>query len=367
MSNSVVRLSLPDGKTYDIRIGSGVNNEIGKHVAELTGIRSAAVISDSNVAPLYSDSIASSLESAGFAVAQFAFKAGEESKSLAQLEEIYRVLAEYRFARDSVIVAVGGGVTGDLAGFAASTYMRGVPFVQVPTTLLSMVDSSVGGKNGVNVAGIKNLVGNFAQPIYVSADIDSLETLPLLEWRCGFAEMAKSAIIDGPDFSSWLFDAAHALVAHDPEKLREAIARTVEFKARVVVEDERESGTRKCLNYGHTLAHAIEAVSKNPRVPHGIAVAEGMRFAAKMAESTIGTMPGFVEAQDSLLSALGIEPMMRSFDADELLERMMNDKKANGKTISFVLAKSPGNWEVVEMDPQVVRGHISSWMASKEA
>ncbi|MGI6220331.1 MAG: 3-dehydroquinate synthase [Coriobacteriales bacterium] len=366
MTNSVVKLTLPGGRGYDIRIGAGANASLGERVAELTPYRSAALVVDSNVAPLYAADIASNLEAAGFAVATFSFDAGEESKTLAQAGELHAALSSYRFARDSVVVALGGGVTGDLAGFVASTYMRGVPFVQVPTTLLSMIDSSVGGKNGVNVAGVKNLVGNFAQPIYVSADLDVLRTLPELEWRCGFAEMAKSAIIDSSEFAAWLFDAAPALVAHEPERLREAVARTVAFKARVVVADERESSLRACLNYGHTLGHAIEAVADNPRVHHGIAVAEGMRFAATVAADVLGTAPGFAEAQDQLLSTLGVEPMARRFDADALVDKMVHDKKGDGTNVRFVLAKAPGDWEITALGPDVLAPYVRTWMDKKE-
>lgn len=366
MGRSVVKLNLPGGRHYDIRIGAGITGELGERIAECTPYRHAAIVSDSNVAPIYAGEVATALESSGFDVETIVFEAGEQAKSLAQLEGVQAALSEKRFTRESVVVALGGGVTGDLAGFAASTYMRGVPFVQVPTTLLAMIDSSVGGKNGVNVAGVKNLVGNFAQPIYVSADTAMLGSLPALEWKCGFAEMAKSAIIDSAEFSAWLFDAAPRLVAADPETVREAIARTVEFKARVVVEDERESSKRKCLNYGHTLGHAIEAVSSNPKVLHGIAVAEGMRFAAYLSSETIGVAPGFIEAQNDLLVSLGIEPMRRTFDAGQLVDKMLHDKKGNGRTISFVLPRSPGVWQIEEMDPVVVEDALRAWNDSKE-
>ncbi len=361
MKSSVVRLSFPNSTGYDIRIGSGIVSTLGNRLAEITPIRSAALIADSNVAPLHAERVTASLEEAGFAIAAFSFEAGEESKSMSQAESLHGALAEYRFARDTVVVALGGGVTGDLAGFVASTYMRGVPFVQVPTTLLSMIDSSVGGKNGVNVAGVKNLVGCFAQPVHVCADIELLDSLPQLEWRCGFAEMAKSAIIDSSGFATWLFDASEDLLAHEPDRLREAIARTVEFKARVVVADERESSARRCLNYGHTLGHAIEAVSDAPKVPHGIAVAEGMRFAASLADEVVGTVPGFEKAQDELLRAFGIDPLGRKFDIEALMERMMHDKKADGRTLRFVLARSPGDWSVLELAPDVVRAHLEKW------
>ena len=366
MGASVVRIGLPDGRGYDIRIGSGVTAQLGERIAERTAARHAALVCDSNVAPLHASRVREVLEAAGFRVDTIEFPAGEQSKSLEQLGQIHARLSELRFTRDSAVVALGGGVAGDLAGFAASTYMRGVPFVQVPTTLLSMVDSSVGGKNGVNVAGVKNLVGNFAQPIYVSADIDMLATLPQLEWKCGFGEMAKSAVIDSGDFAAWLFDAAPRLVAGQPDTVREAVARTVEFKARVVVADEHEGSVRKCLNYGHTLGHAIEAVSQNPKVLHGIAVAEGMRFAARLAGETIGVAPGFADAQDKLLDALGIEPLRRKFDVLQLVDKMLHDKKGNGRTVSFVLAKAPGKWEMAEMEPQVVKDLLHAWMDAKE-
>ena len=365
MSNSLIKLCLPTGSSYDIRIGADITSELGKYVAEVTQHRTCALISDTNVAPLYSKQVANALENAGFAVAQFAIEAGEKSKNLHEFETLHRMLSEYRFARDSVVVALGGGVVGDLAGFVASTYMRGLPFVQVPTSLLAMVDSSVGGKNGVDVAGVKNLVGNFAQPIYVSADISLLETLPQLEWKCGFAEMAKSAIIDSAEFASWMFEQAPLLVQHDGDAVRQAIAKTVEFKARVVVDDEHESNKRKCLNYGHTLGHAIEALADKPKVLHGIAVAEGMRFAASLSDEVLGVTPGFIDAQDQLLTALGIEPMARIFDADKLVELMLHDKKANGQSISFVLATAPGKWEVCDLQPEFVRAHLRKWMNAK--
>ena len=362
MSAKAVRIDLSGGRGYDIRIGAGLTRELGQRIAQHTPHRHAALICDSNVAPLYAGEVGEVLETAGFRVDTITFEAGERSKSLAQLERIHMRLSELRFTRESVVVALGGGVTGDLAGFAASTYMRGVPFVQAPTTLLAMVDSSVGGKNGVNVAGVKNLVGNFAQPIYVSADTGMLKSLPQLEWKCGFGEMAKSAIVDSQEFTAWLLDVAPLLVQGDSETVGEAIAKTVDFKARVVAADEREGSLRKCLNYGHTLGHAIEAVSQNPKVLHGIAVAEGMRFAAHLAGDTMGTAPGFAETQDKLLASLGIEPMRRSFDADLLVHKMLHDKKGNGRTVSFVLAKAPGAWEMEELDPQMVKRLLAAWM-----
>ncbi len=380
MKNTTIRLNLPTGVGYDIKIGLGTTKTLGEDLSKITKTKTVALISDSNTSGLYQQKIASTLEDAGFVVASFSVEAGEASKTMQCAESLHNALAQYHFSRDSVVIALGGGVVGDLAGFVASTYMRGVSFVQIPTTLLSMIDSSVGGKNGVNVGRIKNLIGTFFQPLYVCVDLEMLFSLPELEWRCGLAEMAKSAIIDSQEFSAWLFDNAATLnkisksqgdlstISEDEiVVLRNAIAKTIEFKARVVVEDETESGRRKCLNYGHTLGHAIEAIADNPKILHGIAISEGMRFAARLASETIGTQPGFEKAQDELLNALGIEKLNRQFNCDDLLDRMTHDKKSDGKTISFVLASAPGKWQIENLDPDVVMSHLKKWESSKEA
>ncbi len=365
MSTRSIEVSLGDKRSYNINIGAGITEQLGEQIASLTPYRHIALICDSNIAPLYAKKVSDILCDRGFLVDKIVFAAGERSKSLSMLEQIHTQLSNYRFTRESIVVALGGGVVGDLAGFAASTYMRGVCFVQVPTTLLSMIDSSVGGKNGVNVAGVKNLVGNFAQPIYVSIDTNMLNSLPELEWKCGFGEMAKSAVIDSMDFSKWLMDASSELVQGDSATVNEAIARTVEFKAKVVMADEHESSLRKCLNYGHTLGHAIEAISQKPKILHGIAVCEGMRFAAKLACKFGVASAEFVNKQDKLLSSLKLNPLEQAYDVDLILDKMIHDKKGNGRTISFVLPKDFGAWETVELEPDVVRGALLEWMASK--
>ena len=259
---------------------------LGESVRRLDGVGQAPhllVLTDSNVGPLYLEEAKSSLRAAGFRVSDIVVPAGEDSKSLAVAGEIWSAMASLGLTRDCAVVALGGGVVGDLAGFVASTYMRGIPFVQVPTSLLAMVDSSVGGKTGVNLPEGKNLVGTFKQPAYVCASTAVLATLDDREWACGCAEIAKASVIDSDEFFFWMMDHASALEARDPVVVTEAIARSVVFKANVVAEDKTESrGVRECLNYGHTLGHAVEALAGYGTFSHGAAVAEGMRFAARL-------------------------------------------------------------------------------------
>ena len=258
-------------------------------------------------------------------------------------------------------------MVGDLAGFVAATYMRGVAFAQVPTTLLAMVDSSVGGKTGINLEQGKNLVGSFKQPIQVCASASVLATLPEREWACGCAEIAKSAVIDSDEFFFWLTDAAEALAARDEGVVAEAIARSVVFKANVVAEDETESrGVRECLNYGHTLGHAIEALAGFGAFSHGAAVAEGMRFAARLGAACVGTPTDLIFAQDELLDALGLPSLDWSAKPEELLAAMKGDKKVRGGHLRFVLPREVGLWEVVEVDDETVLEHLGAWVRSKE-
>ncbi|MBQ9000780.1 MAG: 3-dehydroquinate synthase, partial [Eggerthellaceae bacterium] len=278
MATKVI-VQLPGERDYAVRIGGGVIATLGQNLREVEGLaraRDALVITDANVAPLYLAQVKASLSQAGFKVADIAVPAGEDTKSIEVAAEIWQAMAELAFGRDCLVVALGGGVVGDLAGFVASTYMRGVRVVQVPTTLLAMVDSSVGGKTAVNLPQGKNLVGTFYQPSFVCADTDTLATLPEREWRCGCAEVAKSAVIDSDDFFFWLSDHAAELAERGAEVAAEAVKRCIVFKAGVVARDKTESaGVRECLNYGHTLGHAIESVAGYGVFSHGAAVAEG--------------------------------------------------------------------------------------------
>lgn len=368
MATKVV-VNIPGEQAYDVRIGADVMNTLGSRMRGIKQVAQAErvlVITDSNVAPLYRDQAKAALVEADFKVSDIVVPAGEETKSLEVVGEIWEAMAQLSLTRDSVVVALGGGVVGDLAGFAASAYMRGISVVQVPTTLLAMVDSSVGGKTGVNLKAGKNLVGTFKQPSFVCADTATLLSLSEREWVCGCAEIAKSAVIESDEFFFWLVEAAEALAARDEETVSEAIARSVVFKADVVAEDKTESrGVRECLNYGHTLGHAIESLAGYGTYSHGAAVAEGMRFAARLAVSQSDASPDFVAAQDDLLDALGLPSLEWVESPEAILAAMKRDKKARQGRVRFVLPRDVGSWELKEIEDAVILEHLEAWARSK--
>lgn len=369
MPATKVVVNIPGETPYDVRIGSDVLKGLGaymKRVADVAGAPRVLVITDSNVAPLYLECAKDALRGAGYRASDVVVPAGEESKSLSVISEVWEAMGELALGRDCCVVALGGGVVGDLAGFAASTYMRGVPVVQVPTTLLSMVDSSVGGKTGVNLSCGKNLVGTFKQPSYVCASLATLATLDEREWACGCAEIAKSAVIDSDDFFFWMVDNASALAARDEAVVAEAVARSVVFKAGVVAEDKTEShGVRECLNYGHTLGHAVEKLSGYGVFSHGAAVAEGMRFAARLGEALAGTPHELTATQDELLDTLGLPALAWSAEPEAMLDAMKRDKKARGGVVRFVLPHDVGDWRLVDVDDGVLLEHLRRWRAHK--
>ena len=369
MPATKVVVNIPGEVPYDVRIGAGVLEGLGaycKRVDEVAHAPHALVITDSNVAPLYLERAKDSLRQAGYRASDIVVPAGEDSKSLEVIGEVWQAMGSLALGRDCFVVALGGGVVGDLAGFAASTYMRGIPVVQVPTTLLSMVDSSVGGKTGVNLSAGKNLVGTFKQPSYVCASLATLATLPDREWACGCAEIAKSALIDSDDFFFWMVDNAGLLAARDESVVAQAVARSVVFKANVVAEDKTESrGVRECLNYGHTLGHAVEKLSGYGTFSHGAAVAEGMRFAARIGADLVGTSPDLMEAQDELLDALGLPALAWSAEPSAMLDAMKRDKKARGGRVRFVLPRDVGDWQLIEVADDVILAHLQEWKAGK--
>lgn len=369
MPATKVVVNIPGEVPYDVRIGTDVHDGLGKYLAKLEKVAKAprlVVISDSNVAPLYLATAKESLRAAGFRVSDIVVPAGEESKSLEVAGEIWEAFGALGVTRDCAVVALGGGVVGDLAGFIASTYMRGLPMVQVPTTLLSMVDSSVGGKTGVNLSAGKNLVGTFKQPSYVCASTATLTTLNEREWCCGCAEIAKSSVIDSDDFFFWMMENAPALAARDEAVATEAIARSVVFKANVVAEDKTESrGVRECLNYGHTLGHAVEQLAGYGVYSHGAAVAEGMRFAARLGAALVGTPVEFVRMQDELLDTLGLPALDWSAEPEAMLGSMKRDKKARAGVVRFVLPRDVGDWVLLDMEDDVLLEHLAAWKGSK--
>lgn len=354
------------GQEYQVHIGRGLLEESGPRLRDLSEARRIALVTDSEVAKLFGVRVSASLTRAGFGVTDIAVPAGESSKSWKTAGQLLEAFAQAGIGRGDLVVALGGGVVGDLAGFVAATYMRGVAFAQLPTTLLAMVDSSVGGKTGVDLEAGKNLAGAFKQPLVVLADTSTLDSLPDREWRSGLAEVAKSAVIDGEEFLAWLEKRAADIAAREPEAVAGTVRRCVEFKSRVVSGDEKEEGPRECLNYGHTLAHAIEKLAGYGVVPHGLAVAEGMRFAARVAMDAGRADAGFVKRQDKLLSSLGLGPLDLHLRPAEVMEAMRGDKKSREGAIRMVLADAPGSWRCGPVADVTMNAHLAAWSSTKE-
>ena len=369
MCATKVNVNIPGEAAYDVRIGGGVLDQLGESLRAVSATAKAQrilVITDSHVAPLYLARAKASLATAGYQVDDITVPAGENTKNAEVLAEVWEAMAVLGLDRHSVVVALGGGVVGDLAGFAAATYMRGITVVQAPTTLLSMVDSSVGGKTGINLSSGKNLVGNFKQPVFVCADTSALDTLDQREWTCGLGEVAKSALIDGDDFFFWMCDNAQALASRQSDVVAQAIAKCVVFKANVVAQDKTESkGVRECLNYGHTLGHAVESLAGYGTFSHGAAVAEGMRFAARLAVELAGASMDLVQAQDDLLDQLGLPSLDWSAPAPDMLACMKRDKKTRGGDIRFVLPHDVGDWRVQTVADDILLQHLQLWAESK--
>lgn len=339
-----VRVPLGD-RSYDIKIGGSLLGDIGKCCRKLALGDRCAVISDSNVAPRFGGKVAKSLKQAGFDAVSINIVAGEQSKNLKSVDACYAALAKHRLERKSFVVALGGGVVGDLAGFVAASYLRGLPFVQAPTTLLAQVDSSVGGKTGVNLKAGKNLVGAFHQPELVLCDLDTLKTLPKRELKAGLAEIIKYGIIYDASFFNWLEKNLDALLKRDPKALTRAIARSCEIKAAVVGEDEREGGLRAILNFGHTIGHAIEAITKYGAYLHGEAISIGQVMAADLSRDLFGLSPKSAERIRRLFVAAGLPTAIKLTKTQraKLFAAMRLDKKVSGGEVKFVLADKIGS------------------------
>ncbi|MFN3648097.1 MAG: 3-dehydroquinate synthase [Armatimonadota bacterium] len=340
-----VTVAVP-GRSYPILIGAGALETLGEQVREVGITGALALVQDAAVAPLYGARAAESLRRAGYAVMEVVVPSGEASKSLAQLGELYREFAGARLDRRAAVVALGGGVVGDLAGFAAASYLRGIELVQVPTTLLSQVDSSVGGKTGIDLPEGKNLVGAFHQPALVVADLATLETLPEREYVAGLAEIVKYGVIADSQLFRYLEENREAISGHYSHSLEHLVERSCQIKAEVVGQDERESGLREILNYGHTVGHAVEAVAGYGRYAHGEAVAIGMVAAGRLSRARGWLAPGDEQRIRVLLEAFGLpvglhEPLPR----EALLAAMRLDKKTRGSELRFVLARGIGRVE----------------------
>jgi 3-dehydroquinate synthase len=335
-------------RSYEIQITSGDRTGIGPFAAACSSGRRAFVVTDEQVA-YHLPALISALDLASFNTTTATLPSGETQKALAVASSLYDRLVDFRADRKTLIVALGGGVIGDLAGFVAATFNRGLPLLMVPTSLLAMVDSSVGGKVGINHPRGKNLIGAFYQPAGVWIDTSFLDTLPDREYRSGLAEVVKYGVILDAEFFAWLEGQREAILSRDPEAVRHIVTRSCELKAGIVEQDEREeTGLRAVLNYGHTFAHAFETVGGYGAWLHGEAVAAGMVCAARLAELR-GLIPHSITVrQSALLEAFGLPSTPGAWPVEELLSVMHSDKKTVGGHLRFVLPTRLGEVKLFE-------------------
>ena len=332
---------------YEARIGSGLLPLSGTLISAVTAARTCALVADSTVAPLYAETICRSLRESGFTVHLFTIPAGEQHKTLALCGEALSFFARVGLTRSDLVVALGGGVTGDIAGFSAAIYQRGVDFVQIPTTLLAACDASVGGKTGVDLPEGKNLAGAFHQPLLVICDTDTFRTLPPSILSEGMAEVVKHALIADARLLA-------SLLERDPlPHMEDIVHRNIEIKAAVVSDDERERGRRKILNFGHTLGHAIEKCSSYT-IPHGSAVAIGMVLATRAGEKLGYSPVGTADTVISAVSRFGL-PTSCAYSPEELYNAALSDKKRTGDHIDIVVLKEIGRADTVRLSMEELR------------
>ncbi len=330
-------------RSYDIKFGRGIANQAGRFCSDLDMGNHVAVVSNPTVWKYWGKPIFESLTAAGFTVHKVEIPDGESFKNNESLNIIYDFLIEEGLDRQSFLVALGGGVIGDITGYAASTFLRGIPFIQIPTTLLAQVDSSVGGKTGINHRLGKNLIGAFYQPRLVIIDSSMLDTLPEREYLSGLAEVVKYGVVCDGRFFQFLESSVEKLLSRDSDCVLETVRKCCELKASVVERDEREGSYRAVLNFGHTFAHAIEKLTEYSQFLHGEAVAIGMVHSAKLSESK-----GYASAEDtmrivSLLKSLHLPTEFTGFSSDDYRSVMLRDKKVREGGINFVFNKGLGN------------------------
>jgi 3-dehydroquinate synthase len=354
-SSRVVRVSVGDDG-YEIVVAPGALGELGKRLCALGGLGPVLLVTNPTVRALHGAAAEASLRAAGIDPIVAEIPDGERYKTMATLETILDAALSRGTDRSSVVVALGGGVVGDLAGFAAATLYRGVRLYMVPTTLLAQVDSSVGGKTGVNRPQGKNLIGAFHQPSGVLADTDTLATLPEREYRAGLAEVVKYGVILDGGFFERLERSVARLQAREPALLGEVVERCVQLKAYVVERDERERGLRRLLNFGHTVGHAVEKATGYSRLLHGEAVAMGMVVAARLSENLGLCGPDVANRVQALLSALGLATKLPAdVETAALIDAIAYDKKASGGKVAFVLAEAIGRCVQREIDRGSIR------------
>ena len=339
-------------RSYDILLGSGLFDRVGEILSQVLQPSRIILVTHPSLFRLYGDKVLAGLKKQGWATDIIEVPEGETSKSLQQADIIYDRLLDFNCDRKSVLIALGGGVIGDLTGFVAATYQRGIPFVQVPTTLLSQVDSSVGGKTAVNHPKGKNMIGAFYQPRMVIADLDTLQTLPQNEFRAGLAEVIKYGVISDASLFDYLEKNADKILQLDHECLAYIIKTSCSIKAEVVEKDERESHYRMILNFGHTLGHTIEALTGYSQFIHGEAVAIGMVYAAKLSQQ-LGKCQSAVSSRLSkLVNKFGLPSQWPDLDSSAVIECLYHDKKTMNHKIKFILIKDIGHVEIVEDMPE---------------
>lgn len=342
MNPQKIRVELGE-RSYNIYIGSGILDGIGNRLRLFNFSRKIAIVSNPTVFNMYGETVSASIRDAGFDLHTVLIPDGEAYKTIESVQQIYDALLRHQLDRSSALIALGGGVIGDIAGFAASTYMRGIAYAQVPTTLLSQVDSSVGGKTGVNHPLGKNMIGTFWQPCIVWIDTDTLGTLPLRELRAGLAEVIKYGIIRDTELFTYLDRQRESILNLESTALSHIIKRSCEIKAEVVSMDERESGLRAILNYGHTIGHALEAVTHFTTFLHGEAVAIGMCLEAKLSQHLGLTSAENVKRIRTLIEAYGLPTSIpHDIDPRDLFSSMCLDKKAIAGKLTFILPEEIG-------------------------
>jgi 3-dehydroquinate synthase len=356
------------GRAYDILIGPGLMTKAGGEISSRLKGRRAAIITDEHVAPLYLDMVMDSLQTDGIEAVSLTLPAGEKTKSFEHYMAVCDLILEARIERNDAVIALGGGVIGDLTGFAAGTVRRGVRFVQIPTTLLSQVDSSVGGKTGINTRHGKNLVGVFHQPDLVLADSSVLDTLSKREFRAGYAEVVKYGLIDKPDFFEWLEKNWQEVFAGGQARI-EAIATSCQAKSDVVVEDEFENGRRALLNLGHTFGHALEAATEydSKRLVHGEGVAIGMVLAHQFSSRLNLASPDDAKRVEAHLKAVGLPVSMDEIPGtlppvEMLMAAIAQDKKVKSGKLTFILTHGIGQSFVAN---DVAASEVESFLKEK--
>jgi len=347
-------------RSYEIVIAPGALDEVASTIAATVSTSHLLVVSDSNVAPLYLDRITDLLSGSFDRVDSMVVPAGEPSKSVAQCDQLWQKMIELKTDRKSAVVALGGGVVGDLAGFLAASFTRGLPFVQIPTSLLAQVDSSVGGKVGINLPQAKNMVGAFWQPRSVIIDPLALNTLDEANYRAGMAEVIKYGVIMDEEFFQFLESSVDQIKVRDAQTLTKIIAQSCRCKAQVVEEDEHEtSGRRAILNYGHTYGHAIEAVFGYGKYLHGEAISIGMTCAARLARQLGMVDQDFCDRQTTLFQQIGLPTEAPEENLDQLMDAMTRDKKVAGGKLKLILPTRMGHVELIDApDSQQI---LASW------